>query len=70
MKNLHGYARERAIDEMINKLDLLEQADKEWGLEDLSTIELYRMNENGEDYVTMLNFLYLVNFTLMSDFGH
>ena len=34
MKNLHGYARERAIDEMINKLDLLDKAGKEWGLED------------------------------------
>lgn len=69
MKNLHGYARELAIDEMLNKLDLLEQAGKEWGLEDPCTIELYRMNENGKDYTTMLNFFYLVNLALMGDFG-
>lgn len=55
---------------MVNKLYLLKQAGKVWGLEDPATIELYRMNENGEDYTTMLNFFYLVNLTLMGDFGH
>ena len=53
MKNLHGYARELAIDEQLNKLDLLDKAGREWGLEDVATIELYKMNENGETYAMM-----------------
>ena len=68
MKNLHGYARELAIDEMLNKAELLEKAGKEWGLEDDSTIELYRMNERGETYKTMHNFYNLVNATMAEDY--
>lgn len=30
MKNLHGYARELAIDEMLNKQELLDKAGREW----------------------------------------
>lgn len=69
MKNLHGYAREITIDEMLNKAELLEQAGREWGLEDDSTIELYRMNERGESYKIMLEFYKLVNASLLEDFG-
>jgi len=32
MKNLHGIAREMAIDEMLNKKELLEKAGREWAL--------------------------------------
>ena len=56
MKNLHGIAREMLIDEMLNKRALLDIAAREWGLEDNSTIELFKMNENGEDYITMKKF--------------
>ena len=69
MKNLHGYAREIAIDDQINKLDLLDKAGKEWGLEDDSTIELYRMKDRGETYAMMMKFYKLVNATMEEDFG-
>jgi len=69
MKNLHGYARELAIDEMLNKAELLEKAGREWGLEDDSTIELYRMNERGESYKTMMEFYKLVNASMAEDWG-
>lgn len=69
MKNLHGIAREIAIDEMLNKLDLLEKAGKSWGLEDPSTVEIYKMNENGETYAVMLRFYNLVNASMVEDFG-
>ena len=61
MKNLHGAAREAAINAQIDKLELLDKAGKAWGLEDDSTIELYRMKERGESYATMLAFYNLVN---------
>lgn len=69
MKNLHGYAREIAIDEMLNKLELLEKAGHEWGLEDDSTVELYKMNERGESYVAMKKFYNLVNAAMTEEFG-
>lgn len=69
MKNLHGYAREHAIDEMLNKLDLLEQAGKEWGLEEKSTIELYLMKESGASYKQMLAYYKEVNSNLEEEFG-
>ena len=54
MKNLHGYAREIAIDEMVNKEALLERAGTEWGLEDDHTIALYAMKSTST-YAEMLN---------------
>ena len=69
MKNLHGYARELAIDEMLDKLDLLGNAGQEWGLEDDSTIELYRMNARGESYKIMHAFYKLVCSAIDGDFG-
>ena len=68
MKNLHGYAREIAIDEMINKKELLEKAGREWGLEDDGTIELYLMEKN-HTYREMLNYYNLRNAALVQDFG-
>lgn len=53
MKNLHGLARELAIDEAINKKALIEKATENWGLEDAGTIELYLMEDHGESYVAM-----------------
>lgn len=68
MKNLHGYARELAIDEQLNKLALLDKAGREWGLEDVATIELYKMNENGETYVMMKKYYDLYNAAMAEDF--
>lgn len=56
MKNLHGYARDLAIDEQLNKLALLEEVGQNRGLEDPMVVELYRMNERGEDYATMVSY--------------
>lgn len=69
MKNLHGAAREAAINAQIDKLELLDKAGKAWGLEDDSTVELYRMNERGESYKTMLEFYKLVNASMTEDWG-
>lgn len=69
MKNLHGYAREIATNEMIDKMELLEKAGREWGLEDDSTVELYKMNENGETYAMMKKYYDLVNAAMAEDFG-
>lgn len=68
MKNLHGYARELAIDEQLNKAELLDKAGKEWGLEDVGTIELYKMNENGETYAMMKKYYDLYNAAMAEDF--
>ena len=69
MKNLHGYAREIAIDEQLNKAELLEKAGREWGLEDVATVELYKMNENGETYAMMKKYYDLYNAAMAEDFG-
>ena len=69
MKNLHGYARELAIDEQLDKLALLDKAGREWGLEDVATIELYKMHENGETYVMMKKYYDLYNAAMAEDFG-
>lgn len=53
-KNLHGFARDLAIGEMLNKEALLERAGAEWGLEDDHTIKLYAM-KNTSTYADMLN---------------
>lgn len=55
-KNPHGLTREMLIDEMLNKRALLDIAAHEQGLENNSTIELFKMNENGENYITMKKF--------------
>jgi hypothetical protein len=68
MKNLHGITREIAIDEMPNKKELLEKAGREWGLEDVATIELYKMNENGETYVMMKKYYNLYNAAMVEGF--
>lgn len=68
MKNLHGIAREIAIDEMLDKKALLEKAGKEWGLEDDGTIELYLMEVN-HTYREMLNYYNLRNAAIAEDFG-
>lgn len=68
MKNLHGYARELAIDEQLNKLDLLDKAGREWGLEDVGTVELYLMNRNGETYAMMKKYYDLYNAAMAEDF--
>ena len=68
MKNLHGYARELAIDEQLNKMELLEKAGREWGLEDVATVELYKMNENGETYIMMKKYYDLYNAAMAEGF--
>lgn len=68
MKNLHGYARELAIDEQLNKRELLDTACTSWGLEDVATIELFKMNENGETYVMMKKYFDLYNAAMAEDF--
>lgn len=67
MKSLHGYARELAIYDQVDKLDLLERATKKWGHEDINTIELYRMNERGESYATMLMFYKMVEACMVEE---
>lgn len=69
MKKLHGLAREMAIDEQINKLELLEQVTREWGFENVATIELCQMNKNGESYNMMKKYYDLYNATMAEDFG-
>jgi len=69
MKNLHGYARDLAIDEQLNKKELLDKAGKEWGLENVATVELYKMNENGDTYVMMKKYYDLYNAAMAEDFG-
>lgn len=69
MKNLHGIAREMAINEMLNKMELLEKAGREWGLENVATIELYKMKDNGETYVMMKKYYDLYNAAMAEDFG-
>ena len=54
MMNLHGYARELAIDEMIDKRALIDKACHQWGLEDEGTIQLCLMDAKGVDYKSML----------------
>ena len=69
MKKLHGIAREIAIDEQINKLELLEKAMHEWGFENVATIELHQMNKNGESYNMMKNYYNLYNAAMAENFG-
>lgn len=69
MKNVHGLAREIMIDEILNKMELLERAGSEWGLEDESTVELYKMKDNGASYTDMLAFYHLVNEAMAEDWG-
>lgn len=68
MKNLHGIAREIAIDEMLDKKALLEKAGHEWGLEGDGTVELYLM-EVKHTYREMLNYYNLRNAAIAEDFG-
>lgn len=68
MKNLHGYAREIAIDEQLNKAELLEKAGREWGLENVATIELYKMKDNGDTYAMMKKYYDLYNGAMEEDF--
>ena len=55
-KNPHGLTRDMLIDEMLNKRALLEDVGHDRGLEDDLTIELYKMNERGESYATMVEY--------------
>ena len=56
MKYPHGLARDILIDEQINKLDLLDEAVHNLGFENETTIELFRMKENGKSYIAMWKF--------------
>lgn len=56
MKNLHGYAREIAINEMMDKEALLNETVTNRGFEDELTIELFRMKERGETYAMMVEY--------------
>ena len=56
MKYPHGRARDILIDEQINKLDLLDEAVHNLGFENETTIELFRMKENGKSYIAMRKF--------------
>lgn len=69
MKNLYDIILGTAIDETINKMELLNKARCEWGLEDVSTVELYKMNENGETYMMMKKYYDLVSAAMVEDFG-
>ena len=55
-KNPHGLTRDMLIDEMLDKQYLLNEVGRNRGLEDELTIELYKMNERGESYATMLEY--------------
>lgn len=68
MKNVYERTRELAIDEQINKLNLLDKAAHEWGLEDLGTIELHTMQKSCS-YAEMLAFYNLYNTAMENDFG-
>lgn len=68
MKNLHGYARELAIDEMLNKQELLDKAGREWGLEDDGTVELYTIAKSCS-YRNMVAYYNLRNEAMAEDFG-
>lgn len=59
MKNFHGYARELAIDEMIDKRCLIDRACREWGLEEQGTRMLCLMDAKGLDYKSMLAYFHL-----------
>lgn len=68
MKKLHGYARELAIDEMLDKQALLDKAGQEWGLEDDGTVELYMMAKHCT-YRDMLAYYRLRNEAMATDWG-
>ena len=55
-KNPHGLTRDLLIEEMLLKVELLDEVGHDRGLEDDLTIELYRMKERGETYATMLDY--------------
>ena len=55
-KNPHGLTRDLLIEKMLLKAELLDEVGHDRGLEDDLTIELYRMNERGETYATMLDY--------------
>ncbi len=52
----------------MKKQELLDKAGREWGLEDVGTIELYMMAETCS-YADMVAYYELYNATLTEDFG-
>ena len=66
MKNLHGIAREVAIDEMLNRKALLDKAAREWGFEYEGTIKLYEM-EQTSTYKEMMAYYKEQNDALTED---
>ena len=68
MKNLHGIAREIAINEQLDKLALLDKVAHEWGLEDNGTIELHIMAKSCS-YADMLAYYKLYNEAMAEDWG-
>lgn len=69
MKNLHGFARELAFTDLVLKQNLLDKAGREWGLEDESTIALYRMNTVDTSYVALHDFYLKENARKIDEYG-
>ena len=69
MMKIDEMTQELRANEFKSRQELLDTAAREFGLEDVGTIELYRMDEWGVNYNEMLAYYKLYKASIQEDFG-